>query len=74
MRYMDKAGFYKNDNGQLLYAPNYVINKDYELYKEQKDEHEYPANGWYWFNTREEALEFFDIEEPSREERFPRRP
>ena len=45
-----KAGFYKWDteNNQWLYAANWVKNKDYELYKEQKDTYDYPVDGWEW--------------------------
>lgn len=53
--------FYKNDNGELLYAPNYVLNKDYELYIEYKDEYNYPTWWWYWFNSEELAREFFNL-------------
>lgn len=50
----DTSGFYKLD-GLLLYGPNFVLNKDYELRKETKDEHQYPVDGWYWFDSEEEA-------------------
>lgn len=53
-------GFYKLD-GSLFYAAHYVKNKDYELYKDQKDSYSYPVNGWYWFNTIEEACENFQL-------------
>jgi len=55
------SGFYKNENGVLLYGPNFVLNADYELRTETKDQHEYPIDGWYWFDTEEEAHVFFDI-------------
>ncbi len=54
-------GFYKNDDGILLYGPNFVLNKDYELRKETKDEHTYPVDGWYWFDTEEEARAYFEL-------------
>ena len=53
-------GFYKND-GDLLYGPNFVLNADYELRKETKDEHTYPVDGWYWFDTEEEARAYFEL-------------
>jgi hypothetical protein len=56
----DTNGFYKLD-GELLYAPNFVLNANYELRKETKDEHTYPVDGWYWFDTEEEARLFFNI-------------
>ena len=67
---MEESGFYKNDNGDLLFAPNYVINQNYELYRGQKDKHEYPVDGWHWFDTRQEALDFFDLTEKESKQSF----
>jgi hypothetical protein len=53
----DTSGFYKINNGSLLCAPNFVINKDFELYRETKDQHTYPIDGWNWFDSKEEAQE-----------------
>ena len=55
--------FYKNDNWTLLYWPNFVLNINYELKKEKKDEYTYPVDGWYWFENEDEAKEFLGIEE-----------
>ena len=57
---MDTSGFYKLD-GSLLYGPNYVLNANYELRRETRDDHSYPVDGWYWFDTEEEARLFFDL-------------
>jgi hypothetical protein len=57
---MDTSGFYKLD-GSLLYGPNYVFNANYELRRETRDDHSYPVDGWYWFDTEEEARLFFDL-------------
>ena len=59
--------FYKKDNDMVLEAPNFVLNKDYELRKETKDTHVYPIDGWYWFDTIEEAYTFLGIEFPKEE-------
>jgi hypothetical protein len=59
---METQGFYKNNNGQLIYGPNYVLSLNYELRKETKDNNIYPVDGWYWFNTEDEAYLFFGIE------------
>ena len=59
--------FYKKDNDMVLEAPNFVLNKDYELKKETKDTHIYPIDGWYWFYTIEEAYTFLGIEFPKEE-------
>jgi len=53
--------FYKYDSEMLLEGPNFVLNKDYELRAETKDQHTYPVDGWYWFDTLEEAEAFFGI-------------
>lgn len=59
----DTAGFYKIIEDELVYAPNFVYSKNYELLKENKDNYELPIDGWNWFETREEAVLFFGIEE-----------
>jgi len=56
----DTSGFYKFD-GDLLYAPNYVLNAKYELYRDQHESYTYPVDGWYWFDTEAQAREFFGL-------------
>jgi hypothetical protein len=51
----DTSGFYKNENGELIYGPNFVLNKNYELRKETHEQHTYPVDGWYWFDSETEA-------------------
>ena len=50
-----EKGFYKNDSGTLLFAPNFVESKDFQLYMADKDKYSYPVQGWYWFETLKEA-------------------
>ena len=57
---MDTSGFYKLD-GELLYGPNYVLNKDYELRRETHESNTYPVGGWYWFDSEEAARQFFNL-------------
>lgn len=58
----DTSGFYKLDpGGTLLYGPNFVINADYALYRDQHETYTYPVDGWYWFDTEAEAREFFGL-------------
>lgn len=57
-----EKGFYKADHN-LIYAPNRVLSRDYTLEIAKKDDYDYPVNGWSYFETREEALSFFGIEE-----------
>lgn len=56
-------GFYKNDEGSLLYAPNFVNSPTAVLIKEEKDNYAYPIEGWYWFNSKEEAISALGIVE-----------
>lgn len=62
---LDTSGFYKLD-ADLLYGPNFVLNANYELRRETKDQHTYPIDGWYGFSSEEEARLFFDL--PAKEE------
>ena len=59
------SGFYKLENETVLHGPNFVLNANYELRKETKDNHVYPIDGWYWFNTDKEAYSFFGVELPT---------
>lgn len=61
------SGFYKTDptSGELLYGRFYVLNKDYELWRDEKDTYTYPTDGWYWINSEAEAKVFFNIIEES---------
>lgn len=56
---MDTSRFYKEENGELLYG-QVVLNKNYELRKETHDQHTYPVDGWYWFDSEAEAKLFFN--------------
>ena len=56
----DTSGFYKLD-GELLYGPNYVLNRDYQLTRETKDEHTYPVDGWQWFDSEDDARSHFGL-------------
>ena len=55
------SGFYKLDGEVLLYGPHFVLNANYELRKEIHTEYTYPIDGWYWFETKQEAKNFFGI-------------
>jgi hypothetical protein len=58
------SGFYKNDDGMVLHGPNFVLHADYELRAETHTENKYPVDGWYWFDTTEEAHQFFGVDLP----------
>lgn len=55
------SGFYKLD-GDLLYGPNFVYGPTYELLASNKDTYTYPVEGWYWFDTLEEACNHFGVD------------
>lgn len=55
------SGFYKLDNEELLYGPNFILNTNFNLYKEQKDAYTYPIDGWYWFDDENQARTFFGL-------------
>ena len=57
----DTSGFYKLD-GDLLFGPNFVLNANYELRRETQEQHTYPVDGWYWFDSEGEARSFFGLE------------
>lgn len=58
-RFMSE-GFYKYEEPFLLNG-KWVLDAEYELHAKEKDEYNYPVYGWYWFDSREEALEFFNV-------------
>lgn len=61
---METQGFYKKENDNLIYSQNLVLNSEYQLFKELKDEYNYPIDGWYWFDSEDDAYVFFNIEKP----------
>lgn len=52
---MRGAGFYKFDEGMLLYGATSVLNANYTLSIEQKDTYTYPVDGWSWYESEETA-------------------
>ena len=59
---IDTSGFYKNDNGDLLYGTKiYGPYEQYLLDKENKNNYAYPIDGWYWFDSEKEAKTYFDL-------------
>jgi len=55
------SGFYYLNIDKLVYAPNKVIAKNFNLLKENKDEYTYPINGWHWFEDEDSANKYFGI-------------
>ena len=52
-------GFYKKIEDDILNGENFVFSPSVTLKAEDKDLYEYPQDGWYWFDTFDEALVFF---------------
>ncbi len=48
------SGFYKKEDGNWIYAPNFVEAPDYILISDKKDEYEYPIDGWSWYDEAPE--------------------
>jgi hypothetical protein len=44
-------GFYKFEDGNWQYAPNFVYGPGYELLRENKDTYSYPVEGWSWYDN-----------------------
>ena len=66
---MDTSGFYKiidNEIPLMAMGPNFVLGPQdsFELRREQKDTYAYPVDGWYWFDSHEEACIYFNISYP----------
>ena len=51
--------FYKFEEENLLYG-TLVCGPTYTLIESEHDSYNYPVDGWYWFDTEEGALEFFN--------------
>lgn len=58
-------GFYKKVDDDILKGENFVFSPTIRLKSEDKDSYEYPQEGWYWFDTFDEALQFFVGVKPS---------
>ena len=52
-------GFYKKDTDTILTGENFVFSPIVTITKETKDDYTYPQDGWYWFDTFDEALQLF---------------
>jgi hypothetical protein len=46
--------FYKKDDNEFLSGES-LLNKNYKLTQETRFQYILPIDGWYWFDTEEEA-------------------
>lgn len=53
--------FYKMIDEKNYIFGSEVLSAEYQLLTEDKDTYTYPIDGWYWFNSEEEAREFFNL-------------
>lgn len=51
--------FYKKESEELINGGELISTPSVTLTKETKDSYGYPQDGWYWFDTFDEALRFF---------------
>ena len=51
--------FYKKESEDLINGGELISTPYVTLTKEAKDSYGYPQDGWYWFDTFDEALQFF---------------
>lgn len=54
-------GFFKKDIDSIVVGENFVFSPSVTLKAEDKDLYTYPQDGWYWFDTFDEALQFFAV-------------
>lgn len=52
--------FYRKYMGSLVEAPNGVQEADFELLAQNHKDYTYPIDGWHWFDTHEQAVDFFN--------------
>jgi len=48
----DTSGFYKLEDENWQYAPNFVYAPTYTLLRELKDTYTYPIDGWVWYDEQ----------------------
>ena len=53
--------FYKLIDEKNYIFGSEVLSAEYQLLTEDKDTYTYPIDGWYWFNSEEEAKVFFGL-------------
>ena len=54
-------GFYKQENGEWLYAQHWVSTPDYELKVEEKDSYDLPHDGWNWYDQSPIVVDAFEL-------------
>lgn len=57
-------GFYRVQDGQLIYGRFFVLHQDYELHRHLKDTYTYPIDGWQWYDSEEQARDQLNCPKP----------
>lgn len=57
---MDTSGFY--NKSFMLRAGEFVYGPGYSLRRDMKDSYRYPVEGWWWFDTAEQAAVALDVD------------
>ena len=55
------AGFYKFENDELRYGSTSVHAPNFTLVEANHANYNYPVEGWYYFNSYEEAEAYFEL-------------
>lgn len=58
---INTSGFYQVQSDVLCWGANVILAPDYTLTREDKDTYTYPHDGWYWFDSEEDARKFFNF-------------
>lgn len=58
------AFYKKTSDTSIMDAQVSIKSPDYELLSDNRETYNYPIDGWYWFDTEDEAYEFFQVEKP----------
>ena len=62
---MNTSGFYKAQGADLLYAPIFVQSATSTLLRSDRENYQYPIDGWRWFDSKEAAYQSHQIAIPS---------
>ena len=54
--------FYKYENENLMFGPHVMFPDGVTLHRDITDLSSLPYEGWYYFETEEEAKAFFEIQ------------
>lgn len=60
-----EEGFYAWEDDTLKFAANFIqFPNGTTIQRSERDTYSYPVNGYYWFNTKQAALSFFNKSDP----------